>query len=85
MRPLAEFSLAAQGGIRNMLADIDDTLATEGRLAARACTTMKKLHRAGLRVIPITARPASWCDRPYRAHVAGRWRGRRKRCVSFPL
>jgi len=68
MRPLAEFSLEARRGIRNVFADIDDTLTTDGRLAARAYTAMEKLQRAGLRVIPITGRPAGWCD-----HIARMW------------
>jgi HAD superfamily hydrolase (TIGR01484 family) len=59
-RPLREFSQAAR--IRGVLCDIDDTLTTGGRLTAAAYAAMERLQRAGLLVIPITGRPAGWCD-----------------------
>src|SRR3990172_6803003 len=68
MRPLAEFPLEARRDVRNVLCDIDDTLTTEGRLTAAAYAAMERLHQAGLRVIPITGRPAGWCD-----HIARMW------------
>jgi HAD superfamily hydrolase (TIGR01484 family) len=51
-----------------VLFDIDDTLTTEGRLTASAYAGMERLQAAGLRVIPITGRPAGWCD-----HIARMW------------
>jgi HAD superfamily hydrolase (TIGR01484 family) len=51
-----------------VLADIDDTLTTDGRLTATAYAAMERLQRAGLLVIPITGRPAGWCD-----HIARMW------------
>ncbi|MGC1428899.1 MAG: HAD-IIB family hydrolase, partial [Albidovulum sp.] len=45
-----------------VLTDIDDTVTTEGRLDARAYTMLERLSAAGLLVIPITGRPAGWCD-----------------------
>jgi len=66
MRPLAEFPRAAP--LLGVLADIDDTLTTHGRLKADAYTAMQRLHDAGLMVIPITGRPAGWCD-----HIARMW------------
>ncbi|WP_453962574.1 HAD-IIB family hydrolase [Amorphus suaedae] len=45
-----------------VLTDIDDTLTTDGRLPAVAYEALETLQRAGLRVIPITGRPAGWCD-----------------------
>jgi HAD superfamily hydrolase (TIGR01484 family) len=68
MRPLSEFPLAARAGVRAVLADIDDTLTTGGRLTARAYGAMERLHAAGLRVVPVTGRPAGWCD-----HIARMW------------
>ena len=62
MRPLADFPRAARRSIRGVLCDIDDTLTTDGRLTAAAYTAMEDLQRAGLTVIPITGRPAGWCD-----------------------
>jgi len=65
MRPLAE--LRAER-IRGLLFDIDDTLTTEGKLTATAYGALERLQRAGLLVVPITGRPAGWCD-----HIARMW------------
>jgi HAD superfamily hydrolase (TIGR01484 family) len=59
MRPLRE--LAVQG-VRGLLFDIDDTLTTEGRLTAVAYAALERLKAAGKLVIPVTGRPAGWCD-----------------------
>jgi hypothetical protein len=42
--------------------DIDDTLTDDGRLGAAAYGALERLHAAGLKVVPITGRPAGWCD-----------------------
>lgn len=62
MRPLAEFSPDARRRVRALLCDIDDTLTSDGRLTAAAYAALEALQRAGLRVVPITGRPAGWCD-----------------------
>lgn len=62
MRPLAEFPAEARRQIRFVLADIDDTLTTDGRLTAAAYGALERLTTAGLRVVPVTGRPAGWCD-----------------------
>jgi HAD superfamily hydrolase (TIGR01484 family) len=51
-----------------VLADIDDTLTTGGRLLAASYSALERLHEAGLLVIPVTGRPAGWCD-----HIARMW------------
>ena len=51
-----------------MLADIDDTLTTHGRLPAIAYAALERLREAGFLVIPVTGRPAGWCD-----HIARMW------------
>ena len=68
MQPLARFPRPARAGTRGVLFDIDDTLTTEGRLTAAAYTAAERLHDAGLLVVPITGRPAGWCD-----HFARMW------------
>ena len=68
MRPLAEFPLAARRAVRGVLTDIDDTLTTEGHLTAAAYAALERLRAAGLRVVPVTGRPAGWCD-----HIARMW------------
>jgi HAD superfamily hydrolase (TIGR01484 family) len=68
MRPLADFPLEARRGIRGVLTDIDDTLTLHGRLPAVAYGALERLREAGLIVIPVTGRPAGWCD-----HIARMW------------
>ena len=68
MRPLAAMPEATRRGIRGVLTDIDDTLSTHGRLTAAAFAAMERLRAAGRLVIPITGRPAGWCD-----HIARMW------------
>lgn len=65
---LGEFPPDARRAVRGVLADIDDTLTTGGRLTAMAYAAMERLQHAGLLVIPITGRPAGWCD-----HIARMW------------
>jgi HAD superfamily hydrolase (TIGR01484 family) len=45
-----------------VLTDIDDTLTENGRLPALAYGALERLRNAGLLVIPVTGRPAGWCD-----------------------
>ncbi len=68
MQPLSGFSFQACTRIVGVLTDIDDTLTTEGRLTAAAYTALERLHAAGFKVIPVTGRPAGWCD-----HIARMW------------
>src|ERR1700682_6223328 len=62
IRPLSEFPAARRAAIRFVLLDVDDTLTTGGRLSAAAYAALEDLSRHGLRVIPVTGRPAGWCD-----------------------
>jgi HAD superfamily hydrolase (TIGR01484 family) len=62
VRPLAEFPVEVRGRIRGVFTDIDGTLTTHGRLFAAAYTALERLQRAGFLVIPVTGRPAGWCD-----------------------
>jgi HAD superfamily hydrolase (TIGR01484 family) len=62
IRALTAFTPQNRSGIRYVLTDIDDTLTTHGRLPAAAYTALERLETAGFRVIPITGRPAGWCD-----------------------
>src|ERR1700751_1770769 len=62
IRPLRDFHAALRAEIRFVLLDIDDTLTTEGLLAGAAYAPVEELSRHGLRVIPVTGRPAGWCD-----------------------
>ena len=59
---------AVKKTIRYVLADIDDTLTLNGRLPAVVFAAMERLQKAGICMIPITGRPAGWCD-----HIARMW------------
>lgn len=48
--------------IRGVCLDIDDTLSTHGKLTSEAFQALWDLKKAGFIVIPITGRPAGWCD-----------------------
>ena len=65
MKPVTELDAR---GVRAVLLDIDDTLTTDGRLTAQAYAALERLQEAGLRVVPVTGRPAGWCD-----HIARMW------------
>ncbi len=62
MQPLARAPRALLAGVKAVLTDIDDTLTLHGRLPAEAFDALWKLKRAGIIVVPITGRPAGWCD-----------------------
>jgi HAD superfamily hydrolase (TIGR01484 family) len=62
MKPVSEMSPAEAAGLRYILMDIDDTITREGKLPAASYTALWNLKEAGLRVIPVTGRPAGWCD-----------------------
>ncbi len=48
--------------LRGVLTDIDGTITSGGRLGAAAYAALEALQSAGLLVIPVTGRPAGWCD-----------------------
>ncbi|MDR2433366.1 MAG: HAD-IIB family hydrolase [Treponema sp.] len=62
MRPIAKMSRGQAAGVRYVLMDIDDTITRRGKLLASSYAALWKLKEAGFRVIPVTGRPAGWCD-----------------------
>ncbi len=62
MRPLSEMKPEQLRGIQAVLTDIDDTITTNGKLPALAYVALEMLHEAGIVVVPVTGRPAGWCD-----------------------
>ena len=68
MQSLAAFGPKSRASARGVFFDIDDTLTTEGRLTAEAYAAMEALRDAQYLVVPITGRPAGWCD-----HIARMW------------
>ena len=68
MKPFDQFPGSSKKNIRYILTDIDDTLTMNGRLPAIVFVAMERLQQGKRRVIPITGRPAGWCD-----HIARMW------------
>ncbi len=66
--PFAEATDAQLEGIRGVCFDIDDTFSTEGQIREEAFSAMWALRRAGFSLVPVTGRPAGWCD-----HFARFW------------
>ncbi len=68
LRPIGTMPAEECRRIRGILFDIDDTFTHEGRIIPAAFAALWELQRCGLRLIPITGRPAGWCD-----HIARMW------------
>jgi hypothetical protein len=62
MEPLARAPADLFTEIRFVLTDMDETLTFEGRLSAETYEALERLRAAGVRVVPVTAAPAGWCD-----------------------
>ncbi len=65
---LAQADLSELAKISGVCLDIDETLSTQGKLTAEAYQALWALKSAGFAVVPITGRPAGWCD-----HIARFW------------
>jgi HAD superfamily hydrolase (TIGR01484 family) len=68
MTPLAQIPDSVLANIRGVFFDIDDTLTSDGRLTASAYSALEQLKAHNLLAIPVTGRPAGWCD-----HIARMW------------
>jgi HAD superfamily hydrolase (TIGR01484 family) len=58
MKPLDQLTVCP----RIILTDIDDTLTNEGQLKANAYSALWSLKENGFTIIPVTGRPAGWCE-----------------------
>ncbi len=54
--------------MRLLFCDIDDTMTTGGLIPRETFDALWDARAAGLRVVPVTGRPAGWCD-----HIARMW------------
>ncbi|NTG28730.1 HAD-IIB family hydrolase [Agrobacterium rhizogenes] len=62
MQSLGSATASTFRSVRFVLTDMDETLTYQGRLAAATYGALERLQQAGVRVIPVTAAPAGWCD-----------------------
>ncbi len=59
MKTLSDFK---NTDIEYVFTDIDDTLTDQGQLGPAAYAALWELADAGIKIIPITGRPAGWCE-----------------------
>jgi hypothetical protein len=62
MTLLSEVDSSVFSRIAFVLTDIDDTLTRDGVLENEAYDAIWRLYESGLQIIPVTGRPAGWCD-----------------------
>jgi len=66
--PVAELPASLCRQLTHFFTDIDDTITADGMVPAGSFSAMWSLSAAGIQVIPVTGRPAGWCD-----HIARMW------------
>ena len=66
--PLPELPAVLCRSLSFLFVDIDDTLTEDGMLPESSYGAIWRLTRAGIHVVPVTGRPAGWCD-----HIARMW------------
>ena len=62
MKPLDQIPDTLRQSLRGIFSDIDDTITTNGMLSAEAYSAIENISKRGIDFIPITGRPAGWCD-----------------------
>jgi HAD superfamily hydrolase (TIGR01484 family) len=68
VKPIQDITEQEIARIRGVLFDIDDTFTLHGRVIPEAFSALWELHDKGFILVPITGRPAGWCD-----HIARMW------------
>jgi HAD superfamily hydrolase (TIGR01484 family) len=58
LQPIEQF----RATVKFLFCDIDDTLTEGGHLLPESFAALWKLRRAGIKVVPVTGRPAGWCE-----------------------
>ena len=62
MLPVSELATRLAARPLAVFTDIDDTLTTDGYLPGAVYLALERLQAAHIRVVPVTGRPAGWCD-----------------------
>jgi HAD superfamily hydrolase (TIGR01484 family) len=66
--PVASLPAALCRRLTHFFTDIDDTLTANGMIPAGSFAALWELSSSGIQVVPVTGRPAGWCD-----HIARMW------------
>ncbi len=66
--PFASVPESTLKRIRGVCFDIDDTFSSHGKITSPAFESLWRLKNVGYLLVPVTGRPAGWCD-----HIARFW------------
>jgi HAD superfamily hydrolase (TIGR01484 family) len=66
--PVSEIPAEAVRRLRGVFFDIDDTFTSAGKILPAAFNALWELKKADMLTVPVTGRPAGWCD-----HIARMW------------
>ncbi len=66
--PIESLNTEVAKNLKGVFFDIDDTFSLRGKIPAPAFKALWSLKEKGLKIVPITGRPAGWCD-----HIARMW------------
>jgi hypothetical protein len=67
-KPLGAMPPDVSSPVEWVFMDIDDTITSRGVIPSHAFEALWLLHEAGFKLVPVTGRPAGWCD-----HIARMW------------
>jgi HAD superfamily hydrolase (TIGR01484 family) len=68
IRAVADLPVEICRNLQVLFCDLDDTLTEGGLLPVESYDRLWRLNRCGVGVVPVTGRPAGWCD-----HLARMW------------
>ena len=68
MTPIKNLPTNVAKNLLGVFFDIDDTFTSHGKIGPQPFQAIWSLKEAGLKGVPITGRPAGWCD-----HIARMW------------
>jgi HAD superfamily hydrolase (TIGR01484 family) len=68
MAPIHSFPADVARNLFAVFFDVDDTFTTQGKIPGNAFQGLWLLRASSIKVVPITGRPAGWCD-----HIARMW------------
>ena len=60
--PITQIPCSLSNSLSHVFLDLDDTVTQDGYLPASSYAALWDLSRAGLNPVPVTGRPAGWCD-----------------------
>lgn len=62
MKSISQLPVQTRASIRILFTDIDDTMTTEGQLPSESFRALWDLSKKGIQIVPVTGRPAGWCE-----------------------